>query len=269
MERTYVLGTQDDEIERLGLQHRIWRPRVSMAWRKAGFGVGQTVLDVGAGPGYATRDLAEIVGPTGHVWALERSRRFLDVIEAYRERDGGANIHPVELDLDVDPFPVVQADGAWIRWVLCFVRNPREVLRKVARAVRPGGKLVIHEYFDYRSWRMAPRCAALDEFVTAVMASWRGAGGEPDIALELPTWLREEGLTVDETLPLVEVTHVGTYVHEWPRAFIRTGLDNLVKLGHVAADRAPVLRAELEARLADPGTLVFTPAVLEIRATRR
>src|SRR6185503_16362618 len=141
MERTYVLGTHDEEIERLGLQHRVWRPRVSLAWRKAGFTVGQTILDVGAGPGYATRDLAEIVGPTGHVWALERSRRFLDVIEAYRDRDQSTNIHPVELDLDVDPFPTVEADGAWVRWVLCFVRHPREVLRKIARALRPGATL--------------------------------------------------------------------------------------------------------------------------------
>ncbi len=268
MERSYVLGTHDDEIERLGLQHRMWRPRVSLAWRKAGFTVGQTLLDVGAGPGYATRDLAEIVGPSGHVWALERSRRFLDVIAAYQDRDRLPSIHPVELDLDVDPFPELQVDGAWVRWVLCFVHRPREVVRKLARCVKRGGTIVIHEYFDYRSWRMAPRCPALDEFVSAVMASWRGAGGEPDIALELPTWLAEEGFRIDETLPILEVTHPGTYIHEWPRSFIRTGIDNLVKLGHVSAERAPAMRAEIEARLDDPGTIVFTPAVLEVRATR-
>ena len=26
-ERDYVLGTHDDEIYRLGFQHRVWRPR--------------------------------------------------------------------------------------------------------------------------------------------------------------------------------------------------------------------------------------------------
>ena len=26
-ERDYVLGTHDDEVMRLGLQHRVWRPR--------------------------------------------------------------------------------------------------------------------------------------------------------------------------------------------------------------------------------------------------
>jgi SAM-dependent methyltransferase len=268
MERTYVLGTNDEEIERLGLQHRVWRPRVSLAWQKAGFTLGQTLLDVGCGPGYATRDLAEIVGPTGQVWALERSRRFLDALAAFADRERLANIRTVELDLDEDPFPDVRVDGAWVRWVLCFVRRPREVLRKLARCVKPGGTVVIHEYFDYRSWRMAPGSPELDEFVEAVIASWRAAGGEPDIGLELPTWLAEEGFEIDETLPIIEAATADGYVREWPRAFLRTGVDNLVKLGHVTAERAPRLSAEIERRLDDPRTIVFTPAVLEVRATR-
>ena len=31
----YVLGTQDEEIERLGLQHRLWRHRMLDCWRRA------------------------------------------------------------------------------------------------------------------------------------------------------------------------------------------------------------------------------------------
>lgn len=38
-------------------------------FRAAGFGPGQTILDVGSGPGHATADLAELVGPTGTIIA--------------------------------------------------------------------------------------------------------------------------------------------------------------------------------------------------------
>jgi hypothetical protein len=48
-ERDYVLGTYDEEIARLGLQHRVWRPVVLECWQKAGITVGSRVLDVGAG----------------------------------------------------------------------------------------------------------------------------------------------------------------------------------------------------------------------------
>jgi len=47
----YVLGTDDDEIARLGLQHRVWRPRMLDAFARAGITAGSRVVDVGAGPG--------------------------------------------------------------------------------------------------------------------------------------------------------------------------------------------------------------------------
>ena len=76
-EGDYVLGTHEEELARLGLQHRVWRPVVLDCWQRAGISVGKRVLDIGAGPGYASIDLAEIVGPTGEVVALERSQNFI------------------------------------------------------------------------------------------------------------------------------------------------------------------------------------------------
>src|SRR5881275_2744379 len=96
----YVLGTDDHELARLGLQHRVWRSRALDAWRRAGFNAGQTLLDVGCGPGYATLDLAEIAGAEGRVVALERSARFLDALRGAAMNRGLSNITPRQLDLE-------------------------------------------------------------------------------------------------------------------------------------------------------------------------
>jgi ubiquinone/menaquinone biosynthesis C-methylase UbiE len=111
-ERDYVLGTHAAEVERLGVQHRLWRARMLDAWRAARIGPGQTVIDVGAGPGYAALDLAEIVGAAGRVVALERSRRFLDVIAERARVRGLAQLTPVEADVVTDAFGVTGADAA-------------------------------------------------------------------------------------------------------------------------------------------------------------
>lgn len=58
----YLLGTGDDEIERLGLQHSVWRPHAARTWNSSGFRQGQTIIDVGCGPGFASLDLADVVG---------------------------------------------------------------------------------------------------------------------------------------------------------------------------------------------------------------
>ena len=173
-ERDYVLGTHDDEVARLGLQHAVWRPRALDAWRRAQFTRGQTILDIGCGPGYASADLADIVD---RVIAVDRSRRFLDVVRAR----GNPRIEAHEIDLDEDPLPPHDADGAWVRWVFAFVKRPRDLADRVRSALKPGGVLVIHEYFDYETWSFLPQCPEHEEFVRAVMKSWRAAGGEPNI----------------------------------------------------------------------------------------
>src|ERR1700758_2799269 len=178
-EQEYVLGTHDEEINRLGLQHRAWRPRVLAAWESAEIGPGQTVLDVGSGPGYASLDLADLVGPSGLVVAIDKSDRFLDSLDMTRRQRGLDNITAHKADLDADEFPTVTADRAWCRWGLAFVKHPQKGLAGIGAALNPTGIIVCHEYFDYATWRTVPPSAELEDFVAAVMASWRDNGGEP------------------------------------------------------------------------------------------
>ncbi|OLD64388.1 MAG: hypothetical protein AUI47_06215 [Acidobacteria bacterium 13_1_40CM_2_68_5] len=267
-ERDYVLGTHDEEIDRLGLQHRVWRPRVLDAWRRAGFSAGQMLLDVGAGPGHATFDLAKIAGPSGRVVALERSRRFLDALESVRRRRGLENVKTREIDLDEDDLPRLDADGAWCRWIFAFVKRPGALLSRLSEALRPGGALVVHEYFDYSTWRLAPPSPGMEEFVRLVMQSWRSSGGEPDVGLQLPRWLDEVGFEIRSLRPILDVVAPSDDIWQWPKSFLEVGLRRLVELGLLGAERARTVAGDFAAREGERGALMITPAVLEIIAVR-
>ncbi len=264
----YVLGTQDVEIERLGLQHLVWRPRASDAWRRAGFTVGQHLLDVGCGPGYATLDLAAIVGATGKITAIDRSPKFLDVLKARLVQQSLHNIETIELDLDQDAFPKLGGDGAWCRWVFAFLNRPRDLLKAIHGALKPGATLVVHEYFNYAAWRLAPRQPGFEEFVQLVMSSWRKSGGEPDIALELMSWLPLEGFAIRELRPIVDVVGPRDFVWQWPSTFVDVGLARLAELGYLTFDQAESTRQMFRRVASDPHTKMITPAVLEVLATR-
>src|SRR5439155_8684819 len=142
---------------------------------------GQPMLDVGCGPGYATLDLAEIVGARGRVVAFDRSVRFLDALRSAAVRHALPNITARQIDLELDPLPATGADGAWVRWVFAFLTRPQDLVTRIGAALRSGGTLVIHEYFDYVTWAFARRSPLFEEFVQTVMRSWRAGGGEPDI----------------------------------------------------------------------------------------
>jgi SAM-dependent methyltransferase len=268
-DRDYVLGTHDDEIARLGLQHDVWRPRALAAWQRAGFNIGQTIIDVGSGPGYATLDLAELVGPRGRVIAVDRSRRFLDALDARRQARGIEHVTVIESDLDDAVFDPSVADGAWCRWVLAFVLRPRDLLTRVATALKPGGVFVSHEYFDYASWRAVPRSVVFEEFVAAVITNWRRSGGEPDIGLEVPRWLEDLGFEIESVEPIIDVITPRDYMWQWPTSFMQIGLDRLIDLGAVTAERGQVFRHALDDVSHSSQARMITPGVLEVIARKR
>jgi hypothetical protein len=129
--------------------------------------------------------------------------------------------------------------------------------------------LVLHEYFDYSTWRLAPRCAEFEEFVQRVIETWRADGGEPDIGLDLPAWLGELGFEARSIQPIIDVVPQSHAIWQWPKGFFDVGLRRLVNLGAVTPGRAAEIRQAFAACEANANTLVITPAVLEIIAARR
>jgi SAM-dependent methyltransferase len=268
-DRDYLLGTHDEEMIRLGLQHRVWRPIVLDCWRRAGITVGSRVLDVGAGPGFAALDLAEIVGPGGVVIAVERSSRFVQAANHASEQHGCEHVRVHELDLMTDPLPAEDMDAAWCRWVACFVSSPRDLVAKIWKSLRPGGVAVFHEYVNYATWQLVPPRPAVAEFVREVMASWRATGGEPDIAPTVAGLLAELGFTIREAVPRVFCVRPTDYFWRWPATFLEVYPDRLLELGRVDRAWVDTLRREFAAAEADPSSLLVTPMVLEIIAERR
>jgi SAM-dependent methyltransferase len=264
----YILGTHDAELARLGVQHRAWQSCVHAAWQSAGIARGQIVLDVGCGPGYASLDLAELVGPSGSVVAIDKSEKFLSVLSAESHRRKMENIITRRADLDNGEFPEIMADAAWCRWVFAFLTGPQRVLTRLAAAIRPGGMVVVHEYFDYSTWRTAPRCAELEAFVIAVMASWRDAKGEPDIALSLPGWLEGLGFEIRVMRPIIDILEPSHPKWGWLHSFIEVGRQRLVDLGYLTASEAESIWRAFKSIEAVPGTRMITPAVLEVVAQK-
>jgi len=267
-DRDYILGTHDAEIERLGLQHRVWRPTALSFWRRAGIAAGHTVIDAGCGPGYATIDLAEIVASKGRVIAIDRSHRFLDLLRTTAEARGLRNIEIIEAELTDNIWPNAEADFIWCRWVYAFVREPTAVMRRMATALKPAGALISQEYYDYRGWRLAPADAEFERLVEIIMKSWRDEGGEPDIGLDMVRLATDAGLEVTLAEPEVHIARPGDDFWEWLSAFIKNSLDRLAELKQMTADDVARVGAAWRTAEADPRTMMFTPGVLMLTARK-
>jgi len=99
----------------------------------AGVGPGQTVLDVGSGPGALTTELARRTGAT-NVAAVDPSPPF---VAALRERLPDVDVRAAAAE-DL-PFADDTYDAALAELVVHFMSDPVRGLREMARVTRPGG----------------------------------------------------------------------------------------------------------------------------------
>lgn len=264
----YVLGTYDEEVDRLGLQHRVWRARMTDCWNRAGLTSGQAVLDVGAGSGYATLDLAQIVGKTGKVVAFELSEKFVVHGLARLANAGVVNVEYKNLDLVSDDLGCKGFDFAWCRWVLSFVSDPAQVVKKVAEALKPGGRFVIHEYLEYSTWSCLPVRHAQRAFVELTIKNWRDAGGEPNVGYDLPIFLRDAGFRIRSATPILFTFGPKDYAWQWPKAWVSSSSKRLVETGYMTQVESDLLEKEFVEMESDPDTMMLSPSVLEIIAER-
>ena len=267
-ERDYILGTHDEELERLGLQHRVWRPHVLECWAKAGITVGKRILDVGAGPGYATLDLAEIVGPTGNVTAVERSHNFVEALKRSIKNRGLTNVNVHELDLMLDELPAGNFDFSWCRWVAAFTNNPAILVQKLNSALRSGGTAIFHEYGHYDTWRYYPPLPSHERFRHQVVETWRESGGEPDAAPVVLSRLKANGFGLQSVRPLIFAVQPRHYMWRWAATFVDVYVPRLRDMGRIDDELAGAIRNEVAAAERDPDRVMVTPLVLEIVAQK-
>ncbi len=237
-------------------------------WREAGIANGSHVLDVGAGPGYASADLAALVGYSGRVTALERSQRFVAALEQTICRRSIQNITVHRLDLMYDELPRGDYDFSWCRWVATFVDDCAMLIAKLASVLRSGSVAVFHEYAQYATWRLAPRLPIQEEFVQRVTDSWRATGGDPDVALRLPFLLNENGFRIRKVVPRIFCLRPADTLWQWLASFIDSGARRLEALQLADAQFAEDLRTSFRAREENGESFMISPLLLEIIAIK-
>jgi ubiquinone/menaquinone biosynthesis C-methylase UbiE len=265
----YLLGTDDDELRRLGFQHQVWAGYAAASWERGGFGPGSHVLDLGCGPGYATLDLARLVGVAGRVTGVDVSPRFVAHLQARAAAHGLANVSAQVQDVEALDLPAGHFDGAYARWVLTFVRRPDAVVAGAANALKPGGRLVVHDYSKYDGVQLAPEHPAFDHALAAISRSWYDGGGDPRVGARVPRMMVDAGLDVVSVTPIAHVARPGTALWQWPRTFFDNYLPELVERGYLTRGEMDAFDAAWAERAADPAAWFASPPMVEVVGVKR
>jgi SAM-dependent methyltransferase len=118
------------------------------------------VLDIGCGSGQTTRDAARCA-TAGSVLGVDLSSHMLKLARELAEREHVANVTFDQADAQVHPFPDECFDIAISRHGAMFFGDALAAFTNIARAMRPGGRLVLLSWQPLRcnEWLSAFRAA--------------------------------------------------------------------------------------------------------------
>jgi ubiquinone/menaquinone biosynthesis C-methylase UbiE len=251
----YVLGHSAFELERLARQERLVGPVTRAFFAEAGIGTGMRVLDVGSGTGMVAFRAAELVGPTGQVIGTDLSPV---VVAAARENATARAIahvsfrhgNPVEMTFE-QPFDAIVG-----RYVLLFQADAGDMLRRLAKLLRPGGVLAFHEP-DWSIARSYPVAPTYDACIRWITETFNRVGTDTNMGAKLHRAFLDAGLP-SPTMRMQALIGDAATASEFLRA-----------MAELAVVLAPTTEREGVASLAEIGCDTLAERIIEEVAANR
>lgn len=132
-----------ERFEREGREVYDNRDRIVAA---CGIEPGMAVADIGCGTGLFTRLLAKEAGKEGVVFGVDISKKFVEHVERTAREEGLTNVEGVVCEADDVRLPENSVDVAFICDTYHHFEFPYRTMRSLARALRPGGRVVIVDF---------------------------------------------------------------------------------------------------------------------------
>ena len=171
-------GVFDSVASRYDLMNDLMSAGIHRLWKRftielSAVRPGHTVLDIAGGTGDLAAKFSRLVGDDGKVLLADINDSMLKV---GRDRllDSGAvgNLHMVQCDAQMLPFPDASIDCITIAFGLRNVTDKDMALRSMERILKPGGRLLVLEFskpvspmlgkiYDTYSFRILPMMGQL------------------------------------------------------------------------------------------------------------
>jgi SAM-dependent methyltransferase len=278
MVQEYLLGDSNPERARLAAQAALWDPVSHALFDR--LGVGRTlpapklaegsgpplrVLELGPGAGSLNLELRRRVH--GPVDIVEQSPLFVEQLKEQWRQDGlgegrAWNTRILDADLPDDHYDLIFA-----RWVFLFLVDPAAHLRKLARALKPGGRIAIQDYYR-NTFCLVPTPPDWPAMIEADLMFFAGSGSDPNVGAHAPLLFPDAGLELVDLAPHTKTGHPGSAVWNWLTTYFLGILETYATLGPLTPEAAARIRTAWESAARNPHSLLIGPTVLDVVGRR-
>lgn len=261
----YVIRGGHQGYARLQVLARTWWPTTSDLLRRAGSEPGMSCLDVGCGGGEVSLELARLVGPEGRVTGIDMDEIKLGL---GREAATARGIDNVEFRVaDVSDWrETTTYDLVYCRFLLQHLRRPLDLLVNMWAAVRPGGALVVEDA-DFEAAFCDPPNDGYEFWKRTYCTVLERRGGDPLLGRKLYRYFSEAGIP-DPHLDVAQLAQTSGEAKTLALLTLEATADPVVAEGVASETEVTAAIASLTSFTADPSTVLGSPRVFQVWATR-
>lgn len=257
----YLLGDAKREAARLRAQARLWDPVSHALFDRLRIRRGWKILEIGPGQGSLHLELRRRA--RAPVDAVERSPVFASRLEAKVRQDGYGTGELWRANLIDAPLQPSTYDLIFARWVFLFLPNPDTHIRKLTRALKPGGLLAIQDYHR-DTFVLIPRPPEWFNFILADRAFFASQGGDVSIGSRLPDLYRDAGLTLADTEVTIKTGRPKSPVWEWLTSYFMGVMDRYAEFPPFDRVQAAHLRRYWINAARSATSRLIAPALLDV-----
>jgi ubiquinone/menaquinone biosynthesis C-methylase UbiE len=220
---------------------------------------GETVIDIGSGPGFLCESVADLVGPSGRVLGIDVSP---DLVELARRRNRRDWLQYAQGDATALPTPDRCFDVAICAQVLEYVPDADRGLREMHRVLKPDGRaLIVDTEWDSVVWRSTEPAR-----MAKMLAAWEAHCTDSRLPRTLVSRLRAAGFAVEGVsgFPIINTTLAE---ENYSGGIIAMIVDFIRKQGSVPPVDLDAWRAE-QVALSDRGEYFFASVRYMFRARK-
>jgi len=257
----YLLGDATREAARLRAQARLWDPVSHALFDRLRIARGWKILEIGPGQGSLHLELRRRA--QAPVDAVERSEKFASRLKAIVKRDGFGSGQLWQTDLIDAPLTRSTYDLIFARWVFLFLPDPAAHIRKLVRALKPGGLLAIQDYHR-DTFALIPRPPEWFSFILADRAFFASQGGDVSIGSRLPDLYSDAGLMLTDIEVTIKTGHPESAVWNWLTTYFMGVMDRYAEFPPFTRAQAAHLRRYWMHASKSATSRLIAPALVDV-----
>lgn len=260
MERHVIRGGREG-YERLQLLARERWTDTADLFCRAGLAPAMRCADLGCGGGEVTFEIARLIGPDGRVTGVDMDEVKLDLARRSAAERGAGNVSFRALNVndwsETDAYDVV-----YCRFLLQHLSRPVDLLRRMWRAVRQGGAIIVEDA-DFDGWYCHPPNDGFDFFLSTYSKVIERRGGDHGIGRKVYGYFLDAGVPAANVSVVQPVYTVGEG-KTLALSTLDATADAIVAEELATRDEVNAALASLSQFTDDPRSLIGGPRIFQL-----